>query len=312
MSMSTKSAPPLISTHDLAARLGVTQGSSTVPASLPANLKLFDCSWLKLPVFGGRDAYKEFVAQRIPGAMFVDIDEVADQSSPYPHMLPSPMEFSEHTSRLGVQSGDYVVCYDSIGIFSAPRLWWMFHFFGLPNVSVLDGGLKKWLSDGYPTDDSPPAPLPSPAPPLPISTQAHMLRSYEDINANIDNYNKGMTSGVEQMLDARPLNRFEGKEPEPRPNLPSGHMPHSKSLFFGDLVTPEGPYKDKQALMDAFNITNVDLDKPIVCSCGSGVSAAIIALALELVGKREGVAVYDGSWTEWKMRQMDEEKAATK
>jgi thiosulfate/3-mercaptopyruvate sulfurtransferase len=241
-----------------------------------------------LPV-QNRDARAEYNACHIPGAVFFDLDEIADTTSPLPHMLPPPEKFSSRVRKLGLGDGNRIIVYDQHGLMSAARVWWTFRVFGHRDVALLDGGLPKWLREGRPTEDLPPMPR-----------ERHftarfnhlMVRDKAQVRANI-------ASRREQLVDARSAGRFTGAEPELWPGRRSGHIPGSLNLPFTDLIDP----KDKtllpaDAIKAKFKAAGLDLDRPAVCSCGSGVTAAVLAFALHLVG-REDVAVYDGSWAEW-------------
>jgi thiosulfate/3-mercaptopyruvate sulfurtransferase len=241
-----------------------------------------------LPV-QNRNARAEYNACHIPGAVFFDLDEIADTSSPLPHMLPSPEKFSSRMRKLGLGDGNRIVIYDQQGLMSAARVWWTFRVFGHRDVAVLDGGLPKWLREGRPTEDLPPHPRERH---LTARFNNLMVRDKEQVRANI-------ASRREQLVDARSAGRFAGTEPEPWPGRRSGHIPGSLNLPYTDLLDP----KDKtllpaDAIKAKFKAAGLDLGRPAVCSCGSGVTAAVLALALHLVG-HEDVAVYDGSWAEW-------------
>jgi thiosulfate/3-mercaptopyruvate sulfurtransferase len=266
---------PLITVSALAARLEAP------------DLRVLDCSWA-LPG-DSRDVKATFFAERIPGAIFFDIDEIADTASPLPHMLPSPEKFSSRMRKLGVGDGAQIVAYDSAGIFSAARVWWMFRAMGKEDVFVLDGGLPAWKAAGQPVEDGPPA----------GKGERHFTaRLRSDLVADLSEMRAIVASGRAQVLDARPAGRFEGRDPEPRPGLRGGHMPGALNTPFASVLTPEGQLKTKAELEALFAAAGVDLRRPIVTTCGSGVSAAVIALALARVG-RWNAALYDGSWAEW-------------
>ncbi len=251
------------------------------------DVRVVDASWY-LPAME-RDAKSEFALQHIPGAVFFDIDEIADTENPLPHMLPSPEKFSSRMRRLGLGDGARIVVYDGFGLFSAPRVWWMFRFFGHEDVAVLDGGLPKWLGENRPVESQHSRVQERH---FTARMNGFIVRNFRQVKANIANRR-------EQVLDARPAGRFAGTEAEPRGGLKAGHIPGSLNLPFGDILDP----KDKtvlpaEALRAKFENAGVDLGKPVITTCGSGVSAAGLALALHLVGHRD-VAVYDGSWSEW-------------
>lgn len=245
-----------------------------------------DGSW-HLP--GTRDARKEYEAAHIPGAVFFDIDAVADTSIPLPHMLPSPDQFAEAVGALGIDEKQKIVVYDAVGLSSAPRVWWTFKVMGARDVVILEGGLPKWAAEGRPVDAEPvqrplrvfhPDPYPSP------------VRSLDEVLANIE-------TRAFQLVDARPRARFLGEAPEPRSWVKSGRVPGSLSLPSADLIEA-GTLKDAVALRAAFAAAGVDLDAPVVTSCGSGVNAATLTLALDMLGIPS--AIWDGSWTEWGAR----------
>jgi thiosulfate/3-mercaptopyruvate sulfurtransferase len=261
-------------------------------AWLEAHLKspdiaILDASW-HLPT-AMRDPKQEFLAARIPGAQFFDIDELSDTSSPLPHMLPSPEKFSSRMRKLGVGDGKRVIAYDSAGLFSAARCWWMFKVFGHDDVAVLDGGLKKWLAEGRPTEDGPA---------LKAQERHFTARSRPFMVRDMKEVATALASGAAQVADARSGTRFRGEEVEPRPGVRAGHMPGAKNVHYASLLNPDGTLKSKDAIAEAFRAAGVDLAKPVITSCGSGVTAAILSLGLTLIGARDH-ALYDGSWTEW-------------
>ena len=265
---------PLVTTDWLAARLG------------DPGVRVVDGSW-HMPQLG-RDARAEFAHAHIPGAVFLDIDAIADRSSPLPHMLPTPDEFGIAVGALGIGDGDRVVVYDTRGVVSAARVWWTFRAFGLDSVAVLDGGLPKWRSENHPVESGVPTP--------PTRRFTAKLRSelVRDLTAMRDN----LGSRVEQVVDARSRGRFAGTEPEPRAGLRGGHIPGSVNLPYDELYQPDGTLAPREELQRRFVAAGVDLAQPVVTSCGSGVTASVLALALYLLG-RPDAAVYDGSWTEW-------------
>ena len=247
--------------------------------------KIVDASWY-LPA-QGRNGAAEYAAGHIPGAVFFDQDVIADQTTGLPHSLPSPELFAEEVGKLGISATDTIVVYDGPGIFSAPRVWWMFRVMGARNVYVLDGGLDGWKAEGRPLETD----LPEPAPAnFATSFQRDRLTSFEEMQEIADN-------GSRQIADARPAGRFTGDEPEPREGMRSGHMPGARSVPALSL-SEGGHLKDLAKLRSIFTDAGIDLTKPVVTSCGSGVTAAVITLALESLGHRDNT-LYDGSWSEW-------------
>lgn len=248
----------------------------------------------------GRDARAEFEAERIPGARFFDVDGIKDQSDPLPHMVPDAADFAAAAQALGIDDGtEQIVCYDSYGLFSAARAWWMFRLFGIDRVSILDGGLKGWKACGYPTEGGPAEWTAAETPPT-VRLRPELIRRIDDM---LDSQKDG-PGGPFSILDARSQGRFEGTAPEPRAELRSGHIPGSLNLPFDRLTDPETgrvqPIQTLQALYEAAGV-RVGRDK-VVTSCGSGVTAAALAFGLYLLGDRNA-AVYDGSWSEWGARQ---------
>ena len=238
----------------------------------------------------GKDGKALYAGQHIPGARFFDIDVVADQDTPLPHMVPTPGRFEVLMRQLGVSNASRVVFYDQKGIASSARGWWMMGLFGHDAAAVLDGGLPKWLAEGrLVTADPPPSPTPGA---FQAAFRAARLRGIGDMLAN---------DPVRVVLDARPAGRFHGTAPEPRPGLPSGHMPGSRSLPSISLIGPDGAMLPPEQLRALFAEAGVDGSRPVVTSCGTGVTAAILTLGLVQAGLPQG-AVYDGSWTEWASR----------
>lgn len=263
---------PLVSTDWLAAHLGEVQ--------------LVDATWF-MPN-EGREGHADYLAAHIPGAVFFDIDAVADRTVDLPHMLPTAEDFAEAAGALGLSRDAIIVAYDSFGVRSSARVWWTLRVMGFPKVFVLDGGLKKWLAEGRPTETGQAA---LPATNLSPSLEAGLVR---DLGA-VKNL---LTSKAAQLVDARGAARFRGEAPEPRAGLRSGHMPGACNTPFDSLLNPDGTMKSAEELKALFRAAKVDLTAPIVTTCGSGVTASVVALALARLG-REDVAVYDGSWTEW-------------
>ncbi|WP_238121587.1 MULTISPECIES: 3-mercaptopyruvate sulfurtransferase [unclassified Xanthobacter] len=266
-------SPTFVSTEWLAANL-----------SSP-DLVVVDASWFMPDA--GRSGASEFLERHIPGAVFFDIDAIADHSTDLPHMLPDPHAFAQAVGALGIGDGHRIVVYDSLGLFSAPRVWWTFRVFGAADVAILDGGLAKWLAEDRPTAQGP-----ATRPPATFTA-----RLDHSMVADINSVDRALTSGSAQLLDARQDTRFRGEVPEPRAGLRSGHMPGAFNLPWGQLVD-NGRLKPADEVRAIVAETGLDLSKPVITTCGSGVSAAILWVALERIGKRPQ-ALYDGSWTEW-------------
>jgi thiosulfate/3-mercaptopyruvate sulfurtransferase len=263
----------LVSTEWLAARLG------------QPGLVIIDASWY-LPA-QNRDPRKEYLEGHIPGAVFFDLDAASAHDTPLPHMMPTPIAFASVMRKLGVSEVAQIIVYDGLGLFSAPRLWWMLRAFGARDVAILDGGLPKWKAEDRPLEDG------------------ETVRAPSHFNARLDNsviasmtdVRKALADQSAQVLDARPAERFRGEVAEPRPGLRMGHMPGAKSVPFAALVE-RGRLKPPAELAKALDALGVDPQKPAITSCGSGVSAAIITLALTIAGRQPG-SLYDGSWAEW-------------
>jgi thiosulfate/3-mercaptopyruvate sulfurtransferase len=271
----TSSDDPLVSTDWLAAHID------------DPNVKVIDASFklpgvLPLPI-------DDYLAAHIPGAVFFDVDAISDHSDPRPHMFPDAAQFARDIGALGISTGDTVVAYDSGGWVAAPRAWWMFLSFGYRKVKILDGGLKKWTREGRPTHSGKVTPKPAK---FRATFDPGYIRSQQQVVDNIK-------TRAEQVVDARPRARFEGTIPEPRPNSRSGHIPGSRNVPYAELFdAATGAMKPLEELRQAFKSAGVDIAKPIVTSCGSGVSALVLTLALYRLGVR-GSALYDGSWAEW-------------
>ena len=250
------------------------------------DLVILDASWY-LPA-AGRDPEAEFRAAHIPGARRFDLDAMSDTESSLPHMLPRPEVFAARMRTLGVGDGQQIVVYDGMGLFSAPRVWWMLKAFGVRDALVLDGGLPAWVAAGYPTEEGEPHPR---------ERRHFTARLDHGAVADADDVARALASGAAQVVDARSGTRFRGEEPEPRPGVRPGHMPGARNLHYAALQR-EGRMKSPEELAAVFSENGVDPDRPIVTTCGSGVTAAIIALALETMG-RPARGLYDGSWSEW-------------
>lgn len=250
------------------------------------DLRILDGSWY-LPQ-SGRDARAEYEAAHIPGARFFDIDEIADHRSDLPHMAPPPEKFMSRLRAMGVGDGHQVVVYDGAGICSAPRVWWLFRLMGQENVAVLDGGLPKWQAEGREVEDLPP-----------VIRDRHMtVRVQNHLRRDVTQVSSASKLGDHEIIDARSRGRFRGEEPEPREGLRGGHIPGSKNLPFTELLNADGTMKSPEQCRALFEAAGVDLSKPAITTCGSGVTAAVLSLALERMGKKDH-ALYDGSWAEW-------------
>lgn len=249
-------------------------------------LQILDATWF-MPGQGktGAESYAE---GHIPGAVRFDIDAIADLSSDLPHMLPSASEFAAMAGALGLRRDYIIVVYDAQGLFAAPRVWWTLRVMGFPEVFVLDGGLRKWRAEGRPVDREPRR---FPASHLTSRIQPSLVCDLAAIRDHVD-------GASAQVIDARPAGRFLGESPEPRAGLRSGHMPGARNLPWDALVTTDGTLRAADELRDLMEAAGVDLTGPIVTTCGSGVSASLLALAFARLS-RQDVAVYDGSWTEW-------------
>jgi thiosulfate/3-mercaptopyruvate sulfurtransferase len=273
--MTSSTDDPLVSTDWLAARLDhprtkIIDATFKLPGMLP------------LPI-------DDYLATHIPGAVFFDVDAIADHHNALPHMYPDAAQFAKDVAALGISSGDTVVAYDSGSWVAACRAWWMFLSFGYPNVKVLDGGLQKWLREGRPTHSGKVIPKLGK---FQAKLDSSYLRSQQELVDNLQTH-------AEQVIDARPGPRFEGSGAEPRAGLRGGHIPGSRSVPYAELFdAATGAMKPLEALRQAFQRAGVDLAKPIVTTCGSGVSALVLTLALYRLGIR-GSALYDGSWAEW-------------
>ncbi len=250
------------------------------------DLRVLDASW-HMPD-SGRDGRAEYEAGHIPGARFFDIDDVSDTRSDLPHMVPPTEKFVSRVRALGIGDGHRIVVYDALGLFSAARVWWMFRLFGVEDVAVLDGGLPKWRAEGRPLDAS-----------APLHRDRHFTaRRDSGLVRDVTQVAATAKLGDAQIVDARSPARFRGEEPEPRPGLRAGRIPGSKNVHYASLLNPDGTMKSDADLRAVFEAAGVDVARPAITTCGSGVTAAIVSLALERLGNRR-VSVYDGSWAEW-------------
>lgn len=253
------------------------------------DIRVVDASWFLADA--KRDPKAEYAEAHIPGAVFFDIDSISDTASPYPHMLPEPEKFASRVKKLGLGDGNRIVVYDGVGLFSAARVWWMFRAMGHEDVSVLDGGFPKWRAEGRATEDLPPN-----------HRERHFTAHPNHlIRRDVDQMKANLATRREQVVDARSPARFHAQEPEPRPGVRGGHIPGAKNVHYQKLLSPDGTMSKPDALAAAFREGGVDLSRPIVASCGSGVTAGIILLALNEIGAPDG-ALYDGSWSEWGSR----------
>lgn len=265
----------LVSTAWLADRLGTPR------------LVVLDATYM-LPG-SGRDARAEFGQRHVPGAAFFDIDAIADASIPLPHMMPSAEQFGRQVGSLGVGDDSDVVVYDAHGLMSAARAWWMFRAFGHERVAVLDGGLPKWIAEGRPVEAGEAAPTP----------RTFVARAVPGLIAGMADVAAASAGGSPQILDARAAERFTGEAEEIRPGLRRGHVPGSRNLPFGSLLDPtDKTLLPPDEIARRIAAAGIDADRPVITTCGSGVTACVLALGLHLTGARQ-VAVYDGSWTEW-------------
>lgn len=264
---------PLVETAWLARHLG------------EPDIAVVDASW-RLP--GQGHAREDYDRRHIPGAVFFDIDEISDRSTSLPHMLPSPEDFARAVEALGISSGDRVVVYDDAGLFSAARAWWTFRVMGHEAVAVLNGGLPKWIAEGRVLTDAPTR----------ARRGAFQARLRPELVRDAAAVRAALADGSALVLDARPPGRFEGRDPEPRPGLRRGHMPGARNLPASEIVNADGTVKPPEALAALFEARGATPDRPVITSCGSGVTAAILSLALARLG-REAHGLYDGSWAEW-------------
>ncbi|QFT48162.1 3-mercaptopyruvate sulfurtransferase [Roseivivax sp. THAF40] len=250
------------------------------------DLRVLDASWY-LPDMG-RDGRAEYDAAHIPGARYIDIDDISDARSDLPHMAPPPEKFMSRMRATGVGDGHQVVVYDGAGMFSAARIWWLFRLMGHADIAVLDGGFPKWQAEGQPVEDMPPMIRDRH---MTVRRQAHMVRDVTQVSS-------AAKLGDHEVIDARSPGRFRGEEPEPRPGMRAGHIPGSRNVHYATLLNADGTMKEPAELKAVFEAAGVDLAKPAITTCGSGVTAAILSLAMERFGKSDH-SLYDGSWTEW-------------
>lgn len=271
----TDATPPLVTTDWVADRLGA------------ADVVIADASY-HLPNTG-RDGRSEYAAAHLPGAVFFDVDGIKDASDPLPHMVPSESVFAAAMAELGIGSGDHVVVYDSHGLMSAARAWWLLRLFGHERVSVLDGGLPQWRAESRALETGVAM---RPRSRFDATLRPTLLRRRAQMVANL-------AARAEQVVDARSAGRFEGTAPEPRAGLRGGHIPGSRSLPYDRLIDPATKRVLPPArIAELFRAAGLDLAKPIVCSCGSGVTAGVLAFGLYLAGHATA-SIYDGSWSEW-------------
>jgi thiosulfate/3-mercaptopyruvate sulfurtransferase len=274
--MKTSTHQPLVSTQWLSHNLDHHQ------------LQLIDASW-HLPT-SKRDGYAEYCQAHIPGAVFFDHDKVCDTKAKSPHMAPSEATFKKWMSVNGINANDHIVIYDCVGLFSAARLWWLFNLMGINTVSVLDGGFPKWLDEGRKTTHT----VTDVKPTTKVTCNLQpIMKSAGQVEASLE-------TNRFQIVDARAPGRFLGSQPEPREGLRSGHIPGSKNVFFKSLLEANQTMKEPLQIEQVFLTAGVDLSMPIITSCGSGVTAAIVNLALTVIGKTDHY-LYDGSWAEWGM-----------
>ena len=253
------------------------------------DIKVVDASWY-LPA-QNRDAKAEFAAGHIPGAVHFDIDAIADQKTDLPHMLPDAAAFAKAAGALGLSDIDTIIIYDGLGLFSAPRVWWTLRVFGAKDVRLLSGGFQAWLRAGLPTEAGWPDPAPA------------QFDARFDPNATVDfaTVLALLNDNAATIVDARPAARFAGAAPEPRPGLRPGHMPGSRNVPFDRLLNENGELANGQTIRAVFAEAGVDLGRPLVTTCGSGVTAAVLSFALAVIGKTD-VRLFDGSWAEWGAR----------
>lgn len=252
------------------------------------DLRIIDASWY-MPA-DKRSGQAEYNGAHIPGARFFDIDDLSDHRSEMPHMAPPVEKFISRMRAMGIGDGHQVVVYDGSGLFSAARVWWLFRLMGKTDIAVLDGGLPKWLAENLPVEDMPPIVRDRH---MTVQRQAHLVKDVTQVAA-------ASKLRDHAIIDARSPARFHGSQPEPRPGLRAGHIPNSQNVFYKELLASNGTMKSPEMLREAFVNAGVDLKKPAITTCGSGVTAAILSLALERIGHNRH-SLYDGSWSEWGM-----------
>lgn len=251
------------------------------------DVRVLDCTWF-MPG-APRTGRQTYDSHHIPGARFFDIDDVADNDTALPHMLPPPEKFSSRVRKMGLGDGHRVICYDQNGFVASARVWWMFRVMGHADVAVLDGGFEAWRRAGGAVED---------LRPLYQADRHFTVRPRRDLVRDLDQMLQAINGAAAQVVDARSAPRFRGEAAEPRPGLRSGHIPGSLNLPYGQLIAADGCMKSDADLRAEFERAGVDLSKPIINTCGSGVTAAVLALAQSVAG-HDGAAVYDGSWAEW-------------
>lgn len=253
-------------------------------------LVILDGSW-HLPD-SGRDAKQEYLAEHIPNTIFFDIDDIIDETSPLPHMLPSQVKFASRMKKMGIGDGMRIIIYDTLGLFSAARVWWTFRVMGHKDVAVLNGGLRKWKAEGRPLEDG-----------LPLRRTARHFTPLKDndLVRDVEDIKRYVSKGGMQIVDARPSGRFEGRDPEPRQGLKMGHIPGARNVPSSIILNSDGTLKSNEELQKIFLNVGIDPSKPVVTTCGSGITAAMLSFALALVGQTNA-AVYDGSWAEWGLK----------
>ena len=249
-------------------------------------LKLLDATYFALDP--SRDARAEYEAGHIPGALFLDLPSLKDKGNPVPFMLPKPEEFAARMTALGVSNEDRIILYDGTQHRTAARAWWMARLFGARNVALLDGGLQKWVAEGRPLTTT-----------VPDAGTGHFVPAFAaEAVRSMEQVRENLTTQAEQLVDARGAARFSGAEQDPRPEVAPGHIPGSRNLPYDRLFNPDGSWKRDATLRAEFAAAGVDLDRPLLTTCGSGVTAAVLLFGAALLGKQD-VALYDGSWSEW-------------